>query len=105
MLAWRRALRRIAGGEVCETVAVKADRRTSIMKNGVQRVVLVVGVVLASACSGSPASAPDDADAVIEAPSADSGFALDGDIIGGGAFSIDDALAVRPIALWFWAPG
>lgn len=105
MLAWRCALRRVAGDEVCETVDVNNDRRTSALKKGMRRLVLVVGVVIASACSGSPASAPDDADAVVEAPSADSQFELDADIIGGGAFSLDDALEVRPVALWFWAPG
>jgi hypothetical protein len=42
---------------------------------------------------------------VVEAPSADSDFALNADIIGGGALSLDDALAAGPVALWFWAPG
>lgn len=81
------------------------DRRTSVMKTGMRRVVLVVGVMIGSACAGSPTSAPGDADAVVEARSADSDFALNADIIGGGALSLDDALAAGPVALWFWAPG
>lgn len=81
------------------------DRRTSVMKTGMRRIVLVIGVMITSACAGSPTSAPGDADDAVEASPADSGFALNADIIGGGALSLDDALAAGPVALWFWAPG
>lgn len=84
---------------------VNPDRRTSVMKTGMRRIVLVIGVMIASACAGSPTSAPGDADDAVEASPADSGFALNADIIGGGALSLDDALAAGPVALWFWAPG
>ena len=32
-------------------------------------------------------------------------FRLTADVIGGGLLSLDDELATRPVALWFWAPG
>ena len=84
---------------------VNPDRRTSVMKTGMRRIVLVVGVMIASACAGSPTSVPGEAGDARDASAAESGFALKADIIGDGALSLDDALVAGPVALWFWAPG
>ena len=67
---------------------------------------ILFAVLGASAC-GAPASTGESR---VAAPSTEStsdsaAFRLVADVIGGGLLSLDDELATRPVALWFWAPG
>lgn len=66
----------------------------------------VIVIAGTTACGSTASDVRSDAGvSVSESESDVATFRLVADVIGGGSLSLDDELAVRPVALWFWAPG
>jgi hypothetical protein len=61
--------------------------------------------VAAGACGSGDKNGTSSGDVEVVSSDTTNNTSVSGVLVGGGSFVLEDAIAIQPVALWFWAPG